>query len=132
MSDIYSRLYAVDEFSKHKEAETLIAAGKRINNIFRKSGVESNTFPTPDDGLFEHEAERALHNAVIELTADADKQTQEKDYVGALTTLSRAAEPVDDFFEKVMVNAEDERVRRNRFALLHELRSLLNCVAKLS
>ena len=132
LADIYSRQQSIMKFRGFSEAEILVDAGKRINNIFRKSGVESDSFSAPDVGLFEHDAERALHDAVIKLTADTNKQTNEGDYVSALKTLALAAKPIDEFFDKVMVNAEDEKIRHNRFALLHELRALLNCVVKLS
>ena len=132
LADIHNRRQAVCEFANLPEAETLIAAGKRINNIFRKSGVESNSFSAPDDGLFEDKAERVLHDSIIKLTADTTEQTNKGYYVEALKTLTHVAQPVDEFFDKVMVNAEDEKIRHNRFALLHELRMLLNCVVKLS
>ena len=131
-ADMSNRQLAVSKFVIFPEAEVLVKAGKRLNNIFRKSGVESGSFSAPDVNLFEHDAEHALHNAVIKLTTSTNKQTSEGDYVSALRTLALAAKPVDEFFEKVMVNAEDEKVRHNRFALLNELRTLLNCVAKLS
>ena len=132
VADIYSRFCAAGDFSELPEAEILIAAGKRINNIFRKSGVESVSFSAPDDSLFEHEAERLLHLVVEDLTWQTKEKTNKGEYVEALRTLAHVANPMDDFFEKVMVNAEDKKVRDNRFALLHELRTLLNCVAKLS
>ena len=132
LTDIHKRLSSMDGFARHPEAEILIAAGKRINNIFRKSGIESISFSAPDVGLFEHESEHALHRIVGELTAKIAEHVKERDYSSALKTLAFAAKPADDFFEKVMVNAEDEKVRHNRFALLHELRTLLNCVGKLS
>ena len=132
LADIYNRQQAVSRFAAFPQAETLIAASKRINNIFRKSAVESDSFSAPDVSLFEHDAERALHDSVIQLTADTNKQASKGDYVEALKTLTHVAQPVDEFFDKVMVNAEDEKIRHNRFALLHELRALLNCVVKLS
>ena len=132
LADIHSRRQAVRHFAVSPEAEILVAAGKRINNIFRKSGVEPNSFSAPDDNLFEDKAERALHDSVIKLIADTAKQTSKGDYVEALKTLTHAAKPVDEFFNNVMVNAKDEKVRHNRFALLNELRTLLNCVTKLS
>ena len=131
-ADIYSRVQAVRDFAKLPESEIFIATNKRINNIFRKSGVESDSFSVPDVGLFEEEAEHALHRAVDELAEKTVAQVEKSDYESALKTLALAATPINDFFEKVLVNAKDEKVRRNRFALLHELRTLLNCVADIS
>ena len=122
----------MDGFARYSEAEILIAAGKRINNIFRKSGVESVSFSAPDDSLFEHEEERLLHLVVEDLTGQTKEKTNKGEYTEALIILAQVAKPMNDFFEKVMVNAEDEKVRHNRFALLNELRTLLNCVGKLS
>ncbi|MBE8158641.1 MAG: glycine--tRNA ligase subunit beta, partial [Betaproteobacteria bacterium] len=124
---------AVKEFADNRKiSEPLAAVNKRINNIFRKSGVDADALPPPDESLFGEEAERNLWQAVLDLRKETDSYIAENNYAAALQTLSTAAEPVDAFFEKVLVNAEDEKIRKNRFALLRELRELLNCVADIS
>ena len=132
VADIYSRQDAAGDFAKYPEAEDVLELGKRVSNTFRKSGMESDSFSAPNVSLFEHDAEHALNDSIIKLIADTNKQTNKGDYIEALKTLALAIKPANDFYDDVMVNAEDEKVRHNRFALLNELRTLLNCVTKLS
>ncbi|MGI9306468.1 MAG: glycine--tRNA ligase subunit beta, partial [Gammaproteobacteria bacterium] len=128
LADMQKRYDAMRSFGG-KDAETLIAANKRINNIFRKSGVNPDDLPAPDESLFGEAAERALARAVADLQKETQAHIAKNDYAAALKTLAKAAAPVGAFFDEVLVNAEDEKIRRNRFALLRELRALLNCVA---
>ncbi|MGI9296650.1 MAG: glycine--tRNA ligase subunit beta [Gammaproteobacteria bacterium] len=122
---------AVRDFAKTDDARILIAANKRINNILRKSeGAESAA--AADESLFSEDAERVLYETVRELRARTDAQIARNDYAGALKTLAEAAAPADAFFAEVLVNAEDRKIRANRFALLRELRALLNRVADIS
>ena len=112
--------------------EHLAAANKRINNIFRKSEINADDLPSPDDSLFTETVEHDLHKTIGELKMQTAAYIDKQDYAAALQSLAEVAAPVDDFFAKVMVNAEDKTVRQNRFALLKELRALLNCVADIS
>ena len=126
-----------------EESASLIAANKRINNIFRKSEVNPDELPAPDESLFSEDAERVLWKTVLELKKETHShlakngavQNYEKakeNYTAALQTMAKAAAPTDAFFDKVLVNAPDQKIRQNRFALLRELRELLNCVADIS
>ena len=119
-------------FTQKRESKTLAAANKRINNIFRKSEVNADDLPPPDDSLFTENVEHSLHKTIGELKMQTAAYIDKQDYAAALQSLAEVAAPVDDFFAKVMVNAEDKTVRQNRFALLKELRALLNCVADIS
>ena len=85
-----------------------------------------------NESLFGESAERALYKTVRELRQKTDALIAKNDYGGALTLLCDAAAPTDKFFDEVLVNAEDEKIRANRFALLGELRALLNRVADIS
>ena len=123
---------AVGRFAKTSESKTLAAANKRINNIFRKSEVNADDLPSPDDSLFTENVEHILHKTIGELKKQTAAHIDKQDYAAALKSLAEVAAPVDDFFAKVMVNTEDKTVRQNRFALLKELRALLNCVADIS
>ena len=131
LADIKKRYFAVSGFAG-TDAAILIAANKRINNIFRKSGVEVESLAGVDESLFGESAERALYKTVRELRQKTDALVAKNDYGGALTLLCDAAAPTDKFFDEVLVNAEDEKIRANRFALLGELRALLNRVADIS
>ena len=131
LADIKKRYFAVSGFAG-TDAAILIAANKRINNIFRKSGVKVESLAGVDESLFGESAERALYKTVRELRQKTDALIAKNDYGGALTLLCDAAAPTDKFFDEVLVNAEDEKIRANRFALLGELRALLNRVADIS
>ena len=123
---------ALVRFTQMPEAASLIEANKRINNIFRKSGMNPKKLPEVDDGLFEHEEERRLDSERRKVAKAAAQMAAEWDSTSALRALSSLASPLDAFFDKVMVNADDEKIRANRFALLAELRALLNQVADIS
>lgn len=123
---------ALRDFTHLEESQTLAAANKRINNIFRKSEVDADALPPPDESLFAEEAERVLHNTVRDLQTKTESQIAKNNYKAALQTLAEAAGPVNTFFDDVLVNDKDEKIRRNRFALLAQLRTLLNSVADIS
>ena len=113
-------------------AQILIAADKRIKNIFRKSSEDAETLGTPDSDLFSEDAERELWKTAQTLQAEMDKHLQNNNFAAALNSLTAAAAPLEKFFNEVMVNADDKKIRANRFALLARLHNQLNCVADLS
>ena len=130
LDDIVARLDAVREFSALTEAASLAAANKRISNILKKSdgapvgGVQVN--------LLQEAAEKALHAKLEQVAPRVQSQLAARDYTGALTALAALREPVDTFFNDVMVNAEDPALRANRLALLGALHQQMNCVADIS
>ncbi|GAB3737054.1 glycine--tRNA ligase subunit beta [Luteimonas pelagia] len=127
LPDLDRRLQAIAAFDAMPEAEALAAANKRSRNILRKA---ADAIPASvDPALFESEAERALHVAVDQAIADTDPMLASRDYVTALTRLAQLRPEVDAFFDQVMVNAEDARVRGNRLALLQRLSDRLGSVA---
>jgi glycyl-tRNA synthetase beta chain len=127
LTDFDRRLKAIAAFEQLPEAEALAAANKRSRNILRKA---DEAIPeSVDPALFESEAERALHVAVDQAVADTDPLLDARDYVTALTRLARLRPEVDAFFDQVMVNADDPRVRGNRLALLRRLSDRLGRVA---
>lgn len=128
--DFDRRLKAIGEFANLPEAPALAAANKRIGNILKKSAdaIPSSIDPT----LFEHDAERALHAAVQAAIADTDPLLGARDYIGVLRRLAALRPPVDAFFDGVMVNVEDARVRGNRLALLKSLADRFAAVADIA
>ena len=114
------------------KAPTLIAAAKRIKNIFRKSGEGAEAFGAPDPALFAEDAERELWKTAQTLRAETAEHLKQNDFAAALNSLAAAATPLEKFFNEVMVNADDKKIRANRFALLAQFSVLLNCVADLS
>ena len=112
--------------------KVIIAADKRIKNIFRKSGKDAEEFGAPDAALFSEAAERELWDTAQKLQMETDEHLQNNNFAIALESLIYAAESLERFFNEVMVNAEDEKIRANRFALLAQFSILLNRVADLS
>ena len=123
---VWARIEAVQAFRKLPEAEALAAANKRIQNILRKS----EGYGAPDFALLQLPEEQALLSVLARLRIE-DK-VAEKDYTGALTELATLRGAVDAFFDKVLVNAEDPKVRAARLGLLAKLGAAMNKVADIS
>lgn len=114
--DFDKRLKAIAEFARLREAASLAAANKRIRNILRK--VEGAIPTAVDAGLLAVPAEQALNDALAAALADTGPLLAQRDYVGTLKRLAALQVPVDNFFERTLVMAEDPAVRDNRLALL--------------
>jgi glycyl-tRNA synthetase beta chain len=130
LAEVIDRVRAVEEFRKLPEAESLAAANKRIRNILLKS-PPSGGRPF-SESLFAERAERDLYQAfrALESRTKADLETGR--FTDALHALAALKEPVDAFFDKVMVNVDDQALRDNRLLLLEQLNAALNRVADLS
>jgi glycyl-tRNA synthetase beta chain len=129
--DFMHRLEAVRAFQKLPTAAALAAANKRVSNILKKQAGAQ--WPTAiDPRLFEHEAERSLAEALSVQTQAVEKLYAAGDYATALSQLSSLKEPVDRFFDKVMVMVDDAAQRNNRLALLARLHRLFTQVADIS
>ena len=129
LDEVISRVQAVLEFGKLPEAASLAAANKRIGNILKKT--QSSMTPV-DLALLTEPAEKALATVVEKVRPDVQNRFSASDYTGALKVLAQANEPVDAFFNEVMVMAEDLKLRTNRIALLRDLHGLMNQVADIS
>ncbi len=130
LGDIPKRLAAVRAFAELPEAASLAAANKRVGNILKK--VEGTVSATIDAALLTEAAEVALHKALDTVKAQADAAFERGDYTASLQALAALRVPVDAFFDAVMVNAEDARLRANRLGLLATLHQAMNRVADLS
>jgi glycyl-tRNA synthetase beta chain len=128
--DFGARLAAVSRFLALPEAASLTAANKRIANILKKA--EGPAFGMVDVTLLRESAEKSLHEALAGMITDVDRGLAKRDYAAALTRLAGLRPTVDGFFDAVMVNAEDAQLRRNRLALLAELRRQFTRIADLS
>ncbi len=130
LAEIPRRLEAVRAFAALPEAAALAAANKRISNILKKSAdpVEAKA----DPALFSEAAERALWQDVGTVRRAADVLFEAGDYTSSLKALAALRTPVDKFFDDVMVNADDPKVRANRLGLLATLHGVMNRVADLS
>ena len=127
------------KFLSTEEGRVLANANKRITNILKKSGQEVTctgdsleTLNMPDPSLFESDAEINLWDALQRIGKESEILKSERNFAEALNILVKLAPPVKDFFEQVMVNSEDERIRNNRFLLLQYGRIYMNQVADLS
>ncbi len=130
LSEINQRLIAVRAFAALPESQSLAAANKRVGNILKK--VEGGVSGTVDVSLLTETAEQALHQALSRIAPRADAAFASGDYTASLQELAALREPVDAFFDSVMVNAEDPALRANRLALLLQLHQAMNRVADLS
>ena len=130
LADIPRRLEAVRAFAALPEAAALAAANKRISNILKKSAEPVQA--EADPALFAEDAERALWTDVGTVRRSADVLFEAGDYTSSLKALAALRTPVDKFFDDVMVNADDPKVRANRLGLLATLHGVMNRVADLS
>ena len=128
--DFDQRLGAVQAFIELDEAQSLAAANKRIANILRQAGAtEPDAVETK---LLDPGAEQRLHDALASANNEVRPMLDDRRYTSALKALARLREPVDSFFDDVMVMVDDEAVRANRLALLGQLRALFLDVADIS
>ena len=130
LGDVPARMEAVRAFAAMPQAEALAAANKRIGNILKKAPkADSSQFSAAKMTLA---AEKNLHLSMAQNVTQADDFYTQKNYTDSLKTLAALREPVDIFFNDVMVNDPDEDIRRNRLGLLSQLHDSMNRVADLS
>jgi glycyl-tRNA synthetase beta chain len=129
--DINARVQAVQQFSQLPESVALAAANKRVSNILAKQLADTSPVSL-DAKLLQENAEQQLASEIERLTTLVTPLFERRDYSGVLSQLAKLREPVDSFFDQVMVMAEDPEVRNNRLALLHSLRQLFINVADIS
>ncbi|PUE24645.1 glycine--tRNA ligase subunit beta [Limnohabitans sp. JirII-29] len=129
LSDVSHRLTAVRAFAALPESQALAAANKRIGNILKKAQeVDGHV----SEILLQEPAEKALYAVMQRIAPLAQTQFEAGDYTASLKTLAALREPVDAFFDGVMVNAEQMDLRLNRQGLLKSLHLAMNRVADLS
>ncbi len=126
------QLEAVKAFQALPEAESLASANKRVANILKQAEAKGESYANAEPGELTEPAERALSEAIRSTSEKAAALYDKGDYAGYLTSFSVLKAPVDAFFDKVMVMADDPKVRRSRLALLHDLREAMNRVADIS
>ena len=128
--DFDARLRALSAFLELPEATSLAAANKRIANILRKS--EGAGGGDVDVEALREPAEVRLFDAIRNVRDSVSAATARREYTAALGQLAQLRPAVDGFFDEVMVNAEDPKLRANRLALLSGLRGLFGGIADLS
>ncbi|QIB50450.1 glycine--tRNA ligase subunit beta [Pseudomonas sp. OIL-1] len=128
--DFDQRVQAVQAFRRLPEAEALAAANKRVANILSKADIAIEA--TVDPALLHEPAEVNLAKAVQDAESAAGPLARDRQYTGSLESLAALREPVDAFFDQVLVNAEEPAIKANRYALLARLRGLFLGVADIS
>lgn len=129
LPDIDRRIAACEKFKSQDFAGSLIASNKRIGNILQKA---DQTFGSIEPKLFQADEEIALNQAFTAVKSDFEPLFKQQQYEQCLSLFASLAEPLDLFFEQVMVNVEQLEIRNNRLALLANIGQLFNSVAKIS
>nr|WP_313013285.1 glycine--tRNA ligase subunit beta [Brucella intermedia] len=127
------RLEALIVFINEEDGKNLLAGTKRAANILaaeEKKGTKVADHVDPT--LLREAEEKALFEAVTLASKDAEAAIAREDFNGAMLALAKLRGPVDTFFEKVLVNDEEENVRANRLALLDQIREATGKVADFS
>jgi glycyl-tRNA synthetase beta chain len=128
VKQVWDRIEAVKAFRAMPEAGALAAANKRIQNILRKSEASG----AADFALLQLPEEKSLQRSLTTVTALVNEKFAAKDFAGTLTALAAMRSDVDAFFDKVLVNAEDPKLRAARLGLLADLGAVMNKVADIS
>lgn len=130
---IVRRVEALGSFLDTEDGRNLLAGTKRAANILAAEEKKKTAVAeTVEPALFREDAEKSLFAAVNQAEKQAGEAIQNDDFSGALLALSVLREPVDSFFEHVLVNDEDQAVRANRLALLARIRAATGQVADFS
>ena len=130
---IVRRVEALGTFLSTDDGKNLLAGTKRAANILAAEEKKGTAIAASvDPALFREEAEKKLDAAVNQAESEAGEAIQKEDFSAALAALSALREPVDSFFERVLVNDEDHAVRANRLALLARIRAATGQVADFS
>jgi glycyl-tRNA synthetase beta chain len=132
--NLWSRLEAIESLKATPDFEPLAVGFKRVVNILRKSGRPGGSERPAEvkENLFEHESESALFAAYQKAEKNVSDAMEKGLFEKALKDIATLREPVDAFFDGVMVLAEDQNVRRNRMALLEHIATLFGKFADFS
>ncbi|RUW21440.1 glycine--tRNA ligase subunit beta [Mesorhizobium sp. M4B.F.Ca.ET.013.02.1.1] len=130
---IVRRVEALGSLLDGDDGRNLLAGTKRAANILAAEEKKKTLVAeTVEPALFREDAEKSLFAAVNQAEKEAGQAIQNEDFSAAMLALSVLREPVDSFFERVLVNDEDQAVRANRLALLARIRAATDQVADFS
>lgn len=130
-ADLDKRIRAVAEFNKLEQSEALAAANKRVSNILAKSEVDVSSLSVKQE-LLEEAEESTLFSDMNNIGEQVAQKVNASDYSDALNLLASLRDSIDNFFDKVMVNADNTEVKNNRLALLNQLRQMFLSIADIS
>lgn len=123
------QLEAVRNYNNLPEAPSLSAANKRIGNILKGLDTQPSGF---DASLLVENAEKQLASEYLRIEPEIDTLFKQHEFTAMLQKLAVLKEPVDTFFDKVMVMTDDEKLKNNRIGLLNKLHKMMNRIADLS
>ena len=129
LNDTIKKLKAIKEFSSLKQSKDLASTNKRVSNILKKY---TGSIQKVDESLLNEIEEIKLFKAITKLDPLIVKAINNKNFFEALDSLVALKDPIDQFFENVMVNSENEKIKNNRHNLLKILHTSLNSVADIS
>lgn len=127
---VWERVKALEALKSDKDFEPIGVAFKRVVNIIKKAEIKDPLSVNLE--LFQDESESALYDAFLDTRNKVDDHLKKGDFGGALSDIASMREPVDLFFDKVMVMADDENIKNNRLALLQEISALFGNIADFS
>ncbi len=128
MVDLAARCRALSAYVQAGGAEPLVQVSVRVSNLCKKIEKEVAI----SGALFKDDSEKALHETVGAVSKEIIPEIVLYDYAAVLKAAEQVVEPVNTFFDNVMVMDEDENVKNNRLALLDEVRGIVNAVGDLS
>lgn len=128
MVDLAVRCKALADYVEARNAEPLVQVSVRVSNLCKKIEKEVAI----SGALFKDESENKLHEVVAAVSKEIIPEIVLYDYAAVLKAGEKVIEPVNTFFDNVMVMDEDENVKNNRLAMLEEVRGIVNAVGDLS
>jgi glycyl-tRNA synthetase beta chain len=126
--DVQHRIDALRGAREWKDFESIVIGFKRAINILKGAPYKKELNPS----LFSEDAEKNLHQSFLKATEKIDHHLNKRDYESSLLEMTQMKQPIDEFFDKVMVMVEDEKIRNNRLALLNEIGQLFLRIADFS
>ncbi|MEE4246249.1 MAG: glycine--tRNA ligase subunit beta [Kangiellaceae bacterium] len=129
--DINKRIIAVDKFNQLEAADSLAAANKRVANILSKSQLDFARLTVNQD-LLSESSEIDLFSALTNIESQVTSDVESTNYELALTNLASLKDVIDNFFDNVMVNADEPGIKNNRLALLAKIQRLFLSIADIS
>jgi glycyl-tRNA synthetase beta chain len=131
---VVRRVEALGKFLDTDDGKNLLAGTKRAANILRiEEKKDGKTYDgAPDAALYSLAEEKALAKAIGQVKAEASAAVAKEDFAAAMSAMAKLRPAVDAFFDKVMVNDDDAKVRENRLKLLNEIRAATRAVADFS
>ena len=130
VDDLYGtwqKASVLKDLRSETDFQDLLVAFHRAYNISQK-----HNHTEVNETLFQHSVETDLNNVFISVKEKVEKGVKERDFHSAIMNMTQLKQPVDNFFEGVMVMAEDEDIRENRLSLLKNIVNLVFSVADLS